>query len=85
MLLSDLLGGLGAAALAYPAAKDQYFRFRRADEARRAMHSPAPKLRTILADAWEARRNDYDGVDSLLTAAGALLILLAFVLKMFGA
>jgi len=85
MLASDLVGGLGAVALAAPAVKDQYYRFRRAHEADKEPTSPAPKLREILARAWEKRRNDYDGLDSLLTAAGAVLILLSFVLKMFDA
>jgi hypothetical protein len=84
MLPSDLVGGLGALALAVPAVKDQYYRFRRAREAAKESTSPAPKLRQILASAWEKRRNDYDGLDSLFTAVGALLILLSFTIKLAG-
>lgn len=85
MLLSDLIGGLGGLLLAIPALKDQYYRFKRADEARRQRSSPAPKLRQILSNAWEARRNDYDGMDSAMTAAGAVAVLLAFGFKLFDA
>jgi hypothetical protein len=82
MLASDLVGSAGAVALAIPAVRDQYHRFRRARETARAPKSPAPKLRHILARAWERRRNAYDGLDSLSTAIGAVLILFSFILKM---
>jgi hypothetical protein len=85
MLVSDLVGGFGAVALAGPAVKDQYYRFRRSKEENEASRSPAPKLRQILATAWEKRRNGYDGADSLLTLAGAGLILVSFLMKMFDA
>ncbi|HEY2661663.1 MAG TPA: hypothetical protein VGI79_18225 [Caulobacteraceae bacterium] len=85
MLASDLFGGAGALLLAIPALKDQFYRFNREAQSRREASSPWPGLRKAAKDAWEERRNDYDGVDSLMTAAGAVGLVLAFLLKLFDA
>ena len=58
MLVSDLIGGLGGVMLAVPRLRDQYYRFKRAEEARRGRDSAWPKLRQVMSQAWEERRND---------------------------
>lgn len=83
MLLSDLIGGAAAILLAIPAIKDQLYRFKREEERRKQTASPWPGLRKAAANAWERRRNDYDGIDSLMTAIGAAALCLAFALKLF--
>lgn len=83
MLVSDWVGGAGGILIAVPAVKDQIYRFQRNAEERKAEHSPWPGLRRVARDAWERRRNDYDGWDLFMTMAGALGIALSFALKMF--
>lgn len=82
MLASDLIGAIAAGALAYPAIKDQYLRFVRERERLRAQTGSLPRYREIVAAGWEAKRSDYDGLDSLLLAGGGLGLVVAFVLKL---
>lgn len=71
MLASDAIGGVAGVLLAIPAVKDQFYRFNRERERLKAANSPWPGLRKAAQKAWEDRRNDYDGLDSLMTMAGA--------------
>lgn len=82
LLLSDFLGGAGGVLIAVPAVKDQVYRFHREAQARRQADSPWPGLREAARNAWEQRRNDYDGTDSLVSLLGALAITLSFLLKL---
>lgn len=83
MLVSDWVGGAGGILIAIPAVKDQFYRFARDDQERKAASSPWPGLRRAARSAWERRRNDYDGWDSLMTMLGAIGIALSFGLKLF--
>jgi hypothetical protein len=83
MLPSDLVGALAAIALAIPACKDQYYRFHRERQQRKAKQSPWPGLREILKEAWETKRAEYDGKDSILLAGGAIGLFVSFALKAF--
>jgi hypothetical protein len=85
MLWSDVFGILAGALLAIPPIKDQYYRFSREQQKKLARTSPLPPLRIIIANAWEERRNDYDGRDTICLASGGIGIFLAFILKAFGA
>lgn len=84
MLASDLIGAIAGLALAYPAGKDQYFRYMRELERAKAKAGPIPRFREIVAAGWEAARSDYDGIDSLLLALGGAGLFLSFILKCFG-
>lgn len=84
MPLSDMIGAIASLALAIPALKDQLYRFYRERERQKASKSPWPGLRAIVASAWERRRHDYDGYDSLFLASGGLGLVLAFALKALG-
>jgi hypothetical protein len=81
---SDVLGVIAGLALAFPHFKDQYYRFRRDSENRRQNKSPWPGLRKALATAWEEKRADYDGLDSIVLATGALVLVASFVLQALG-
>lgn len=83
MLISDLVGGAGGILIAVPAVKDQFYRFHRNAEERKAANSAWPGLRNAAKNAWERKRNDYDGLDSFMTMIGAIGITLSFVLKIF--
>jgi hypothetical protein len=83
LLLSDLIGGAGESCWAIPAVKDQCYRFKSNAQKRKRENSPWPGLNEIIRAAWEERRNDYDGRDSVLTMAGALGITLSFIIKLF--
>lgn len=47
------------------------------------MASSWPELWGAVYQAWETHRNEYNGLDSLLTLLDALGIGLAFLLKIF--
>ena len=85
MLISDLAGGVGGVLLAIPPVKDQFYRYKRSSAQRREANSSWPGLRKVVKEAWETRRNDYDGVDSLFTLAGAAALALSFALKLVDA
>ena len=81
MAASDTFGILGSLALAIPAVRDQYYRFRQAAQARKRKASPWPGLRTAVMAAWQVRRDAFHPVDSLLALLGALGLAAAFMLK----
>ena len=84
MLLSDLVGAAAGAALAVPALKDQFLRYRRAHvTSRNSGKRGLARFRAVVADGWEAVRAEYSGWDSLLLLGGSLGILLSFGLKLF--
>jgi hypothetical protein len=85
MLWSDIIGALGGVLLALPPIKDQYLRFSREHQKRLASESPLPAFRNLLSTAWEERRNEYDGRDSICLAVGGVGLVFAFALKMFEA
>jgi hypothetical protein len=85
VLISDVVGGLSGMMLAIPVLKDQFYRQRRSANEIRTGDSPWPQLRRRMAQAWDKRRDGYDGVDSFLAAAGALLLVLSFAMKLFDA
>jgi hypothetical protein len=82
---SDLAGTVSGVLLVVPALKDQLYRWRAAEQTRRAVGSPWPGLRLAARDAWNEHRDAYDGIDSAFTAIGAAMIVVAFGLKLFGA
>jgi hypothetical protein len=82
MLLSDGVGLVAALLLAKPAVYDQAYRLQQARQTRRARGSPVSSLRLQLAQVWKEKREGYDGFDALCTAAGTLLLLLTFFLKL---
>jgi hypothetical protein len=84
MLWSDFIGAVASVMLATPAIKDQIYRFLRKSEERKALQSHWPGLRNTIAGAWETKRSEYDGKDSFFLGAGALGLLLSFILKLAG-
>jgi hypothetical protein len=87
MAASDLFGLVSAALLAIPAGRDQVNRFQEAQQRRKAEEKSTPfwRMRGDLADVWRARREGFNGWDSAFTAAGAVLLVLTFALKLGGA
>ena len=83
MLASDLIGALAGGALSVPAVKDQYYRYARNWELRKAETKRLARFRRVIADAWESKRSGYDGLDLVFAAAGTLGLVVAFVLKLF--
>jgi hypothetical protein len=84
MLWSDFIGAVASAMLAVPAIKDQIYRFLRKSEEQKAPGSHWPGIRNTIAGAWESKRSEYDGKDSFFLGAGALGLLLSFLLKLGG-
>ena len=82
MLASDLIGALAGGALAYPAIKDQCLRYARERERLKALTGRLRRYREIVAAGWEARRADYDGLDSFLLALGGAGLAVSFALKL---
>jgi len=83
VLYSDVVGAIAGVALAIPPIKDQFYRFRRASVLRKENHSPWPGLRRAAAAAWELKRSEYDGKDSIAFAVGSLGLVVSFVMKVF--
>jgi hypothetical protein len=75
---------MASLALTVPAFKDQIYRLNRERENRKAIGSPWPGLRAMLAAAWERRRHDYDGSDSFFLATGGIGLVVAFLVKSLG-
>jgi len=81
---SDILGVVAGIALAFPHFKDQYYRLRREIEEREREKSKWPGLRKAMSHAWESKRLEYDGLDSIILAGGALSLILSFILHASG-
>jgi hypothetical protein len=83
VLVSDIAGGIGGVLLAAPAVKDQWLRLRAARQQQLKNDGVWPGLNDLMSKAWEHRRNEFDGIDSLSTLVGSLMIVAAFGLKLF--
>ena len=84
ILGSDLVGMVSSLALLAAPVKDQWYRFRQFRQERRGERGRLKTLRENLAGVWRARRDAYDGWDSLWLLFGALLLLASFALKAAG-
>lgn len=83
MLLSDAVGIVASICLIIPPAKDNLYRFIEAQHKRKAEHSPLPKLRSVIVEAWRTRRDSYSPWDSLWMIVGGLGLAGSFLLKSF--
>jgi hypothetical protein len=84
VLYSDVVGAIAGVALAIPPLKDQWYRFRRASVLRRQDRAPWPGIRRAVAHAWELKRIEYDGKDSIALSVGSLGLVVSFAMKAFG-
>lgn len=79
--LSEFAGTIAGMLLAIPPVKDQYYRYREYRDRRRGELNRWPQLATLRAEIWGAKRQEYDGWDSLILAAGAAALIASFIVK----
>jgi hypothetical protein len=82
MLLSDSVGALAGLLLAIPPLKDQWGRFWEWRHAR-PDGTVVPVTRAILARSLRAKREAFNGYDTILLALGSIGVLASFSLKLF--
>ena len=82
--VSDIIGFGASVLLLIPPAKDQWSRFSEHRQSLKKARSRLPELRAILVNAWQVKREGFDGFDTLSTMLGAIGLVAAFVLKMMG-
>lgn len=80
MLLSDLLGAVAGILLAVPPLKDQAGRFREWQHSRKGT-TVVPAIRGIIMRSLRAKRESFNGYDTLFLGLGSLGILLSFALR----
>ena len=81
LLLSDGIGAFAGLLLAIPPLRDQGGRFKERRQARG--NTAVPSTRGILRRSLRARRDAFNGYDTLLLALGSIGLLLSFGLKLF--
>jgi len=83
MLVSDLAGAIGSLLILIPSARDLLLRAKR-EKTRGDPKSPIAALRAALANDLEKERSALSGYDVGSFSLGALLLVLSFVIKLFG-